>query len=157
MRWMIGVVLALTVPSILPPNNVPTDSDIIGQWATPEASAGVEIYRATDSTFEGRICWLKEPNYPADDKEGNKPKHDRENPDKSLQSRPIIGLLIMKGVKFDGEEQWTGGTVYNPESGKELKCKLRLIDKSTLAVRSFVGISLFGRTEEWVRCTPPAK
>jgi len=155
MRWMIGIAAVAVVACAAA--YALSEADIAGQWTTAGDKSRVEVTKAADGTFEGKIIYLSEPNYPADDKEAGKPKHDRENSDKSLQSRPIIGLLIMKGFKFDGKKEWNGGTVYDPESGKTYKGKIWMEDNNTLALRGFIGISLIGRTEKWTRYTEAKK
>ena len=134
-----------------------SDADaILGVWATdPEGGGGpahVEIY-TNDNRFEGKIIWLEEPMYTADD-EGETagvPKEDHNNPDPALRSRPIIGLVIMEGFVFDGKGTWHKGTIYDPDNGKTYKCKVRLGDDGVLNVRGFIGFSLLGRTEQWTR------
>lgn len=129
------------------------DADaVLGQWLTADGKAKVEVVKHGDS-YDGSIVWLKEPNYPADDKQGmgGKLKVDRENPDKSLQSRPIIGLPLISGFKYAGDNVWTDGHIYDPESGKLYSCKMTLMMDGSLKVRGYVGISLFGRTEIWTR------
>ena len=51
----------------------------------------------------------------------------------------------------DGDGKWSGGFIYDPNSGKTYRGKLRLVDTNTLEVRGFIGISLIGRTETWTR------
>lgn len=128
---------------------------IVGQWLTADGKARVEITKQ-NGLFDGRIVWLKEPNYPADDKQGmaGQPKVDRENPDTALKTRPIIGLPLIQGFKYAGDNVWTDGHIYDPESGKLYSCKMTLMMDGSLKVRGYVGISLFGRTEIWTR--PPA-
>jgi uncharacterized protein (DUF2147 family) len=59
-----------------------------------------------------------------------------------------VGLVILRDFKFD-EDEWEGGKIYDPESGKTYSCILSIQDKGTLKVRGYVGISLLGRTEIW--------
>lgn len=132
------------------------DADgVLGTWVTADGKARVEIAKDGE-LYDGKIVWLKEPVYPADDKQGmgGQPKVDRENPDKSLKTRPIIGLPLIQGFKYDGDNVWTDGSIYDPESGKLYSCKLTLRMDGTLKVRGYVGISLFGRTEIWTRPPP---
>lgn len=121
---------------------------IVGIWATDKAEAHVEIFR-TDEGYAGRIIWLKEPFFPADDSMAGRPKIDRENPDPGLRQREIIGLQIVQGFRYDGDGKWSGGTIYDPENGKTYKAKMWLTGDATLKVRGYVGVSLFGRTTEW--------
>jgi uncharacterized protein (DUF2147 family) len=131
------------------------DADaVLGNWITADGKAKVEITKHGD-VYDGSIVWLKEPNYPADDKQGmgGKPKVDRENPDTTLKSRPIVGLPLVSGFKYGGDNAWTDGHIYDPESGKLYSCKMTLMMDGSLKVRGYWGISLFGRTEIWTR--PP--
>jgi uncharacterized protein (DUF2147 family) len=67
------------------------------------------------------------------------------------RGKPILGMDILRGLARDGD-QWDGGTILDPESGKVYKCRLTLQDGGQrLAVRGFLGISLFGRTQTWER------
>jgi uncharacterized protein (DUF2147 family) len=120
--------------------------DIVGIWLTAgKEPAKIQIYKSGQKYY-GKIVWLK---YPTSN---GKQKVDNNNPDKSKQNQPIIGLLILKDFNFDSDE-WKDGTIYDPESGKTYDCNISLKDKSTLKVRGYIGISLFGRTESWTRNT----
>ena len=155
MHWKLRILLAAVLASFGSFAAWAADgTDIVGQWTVPDGMTRVEIYKAADGSFEGKICWFKEPEFPAGDAEAGKPRHDRNNPDKSLQSRPLMGLVLMKGFKFDGKKKWSGGTAYDPEVGKSYKTKMELENEQTLCVRGFVGISLLGRTEKWTRFKP---
>lgn len=128
---------------------------VLGQWITADGDARVEIVKHGD-VYDGSIVWLKEPVYGPDDKEGTpgQPKVDVHNPDKSQQSRPIIGLPLVQGFKYAGDNVWSDGTIYDPKSGKLYSCKMTLMMDGSLRVRGYVGISLFGRTEIWTRPAP---
>jgi uncharacterized protein (DUF2147 family) len=66
------------------------------------------------------------------------------------KNRPILGMVIMRNFQPEGDD-WVGGTVVDPENGKEYKGKIWAVGKDALRMRGFVGISLFGRTENWIR------
>ena len=132
---------------------------ILGVWATdPEGDGGqahIEIYKEGDR-YNGKIIWLSEPVYLQGDPHGSagEAKVDTENPDETLRSQPIIGLLLMSGFKYDGKDLWHKGKIYDPDNGKTYKAKLRLGDDDVLKVRGFIGFSLIGRTSEWTRLDP---
>lgn len=69
------------------------------------------------------------------------------------KDQPIIGLEIIRGLKkTDGKEVWEGGTVVDPDSGTVYKAKVTPIDGGgKLEMRGFVGFSLLGRTQTWIR------
>jgi uncharacterized protein (DUF2147 family) len=62
----------------------------------------------------------------------------------------ILGMVNMRNFHTDGED-WVGGTVVDPENGKEYKGKIWAEGNDKLHMRGYIGISLLGRTELWVR------
>ena len=87
-----------------------------------------------------------------DDPENRNPSRlDAENPDPALRSRPLRGLVIMTGFRYEGDGEWTGGRIYDPNSGNTYKGTIRVVDSITLKLRGYVGISLLGRTDTWTR------
>ncbi len=155
MRWMLGIVMAMALLSL---NCFAAgEADIAGVWTVTDGKSRVEIYKAADGVFEGWIVWLKDPAYLAGDAEAGVLRHDRKDPDASLRARPIMGLVIMKGFRFDGRQKWVGGTIYDPKQGKTCKGTMSLADAQTLDMRGFIGISLLGRTEKWKRYAAPDK
>jgi uncharacterized protein (DUF2147 family) len=119
--------------------------DIIGVWLTSgREPAKIQVYKS-GKKFYGKIIWLKNP------AENGKQRVDGNNPDKEKRNHPIIGLVILTAFKFDGDGEWKGGDIYDPESGKTYSSYMYLKDRNTLKVRGYVGVSLFGRTETWTR------
>ncbi len=125
---------------------------IVGFWTTADQDARIEIYRC-GSGYCGRIAYLEEPNYPADDEGGmgGLPKVDRFNPDPDLRRRPLLGLTFLEGFRYEGGNVWDGGRIYNPENGKFYRARISLADGDRLMLRGYWGLSLLGRTETWVR------
>jgi uncharacterized protein (DUF2147 family) len=67
------------------------------------------------------------------------------------RGKPIVGMEIIRGLHRDGES-WSGGTILDPEHGKVYRCTLELRDGGRhLAVRGYIGVALFGRTQVWER------
>ena len=116
---------------------------IIGQWETyddktKEKKAVIEIYQ-TDNLYFGKIVksFKGEKNALCENCKGiNK-------------NKPIIGLVVIENIKKDGNK-FNGGTVLDPDNGETYKCNLKLINNK-LEVRGYLGFSLFGRTQYWVR------
>jgi uncharacterized protein (DUF2147 family) len=119
--------------------------DIIGIWETGNGKARVKITKVGNYYF-GRIVWLKEPL-----NEEGKPKVDKNNEDETKRSKPLLGLQLVGGFEWKGDNLWDSGTIYDPESGKVYSCKINLEDKTTMNIRGFIGVSLFGRTDTWKR------
>jgi uncharacterized protein (DUF2147 family) len=68
----------------------------------------------------------------------------------AYKNQLILGMVFMRNFHPDGDD-WVEGTVVDPENGKEYKGKIWAVGKDSLHLRGFIGISLFGRTEVWVR------
>lgn len=66
------------------------------------------------------------------------------------KNEPILGLIVIRGLKKDGNE-YNGGKILDPKHGKYYKCYISLENENKLKVRGYVGISLFGRTQYWHR------
>ena len=150
-RVLLGVLLVL----LAVPLYADGEDAIVGLWMTdPDAAGGaarVEI-RREGTSYSGRIIWLAEPLYSTGEGpqwEGRE-KVDRENPDPSLQDRPIIGLEILRGFHYEGGGKWSGGTIYDPNNGKTYKCWMKLKD-GKLKLRGYIGFSMLGRTSYWTR------
>jgi uncharacterized protein (DUF2147 family) len=70
-----------------------------------------------------------------------------------FKDKPVVGLRFLWGLTGSGRA-WDGGRILDPDEGKIYRVKLRLSeDGKTLDVRGFIGVSLFGRTQHWVRTT----
>lgn len=125
---------------------------IVGVWNTADNDAKIEMYRCGGG-YCGRIVYLEEPNYPPNDKQGmgGQPMIDRNNPNPALRKRPLIGLTFLEGFRYQGDNVWDGGRIYNPENGKFYKARISLADGDHILLRGYWGISLLGKTETWVR------
>jgi uncharacterized protein (DUF2147 family) len=84
----------------------------LGVWVEEDGEAWIEIAPCEDALC-GRIVWLKEPL-----DENGQPHVDKNNPDPALRSRPILGLIIMAGLKPVPGKTYLEGQVYNSENGK---------------------------------------
>lgn len=123
---------------------------IIGFWNTPDNDAQFEIYKC-GSLYCGKIVKLEEPNYPMTDKRmPGRPQVDRNNPDPQLRQRPLLGLPLIIGFHYEGDNSWKGH-IYNPDDGKIYNCKLSLDGENRLKVRGYIGIPLLGKTQVWTR------
>ena len=67
------------------------------------------------------------------------------------KDKPIVGMVIMNGLKKEKAGYWSGGEILDPEEGDIYKVKIATDDCKTLKVRGYIGISLIGRTQVWVR------
>jgi uncharacterized protein (DUF2147 family) len=72
-------------------------------------------------------------------------------PKKGKNGQKLMGLIILKDFVFEDDE-WTDGTIYDPESGKTYYATMELDDRDELDVRGSVDpMGWIGRTDEWTR------
>jgi uncharacterized protein (DUF2147 family) len=119
-------------------------NDVVGKWINSSGEAHIQIYKKGGAYF-GKIVWLKSPN-----NENGKVKVDEKNPSVNLQSRPILGLEIVKNLKFS-DDYWDDGTIYDPKSGKTYSSKITLKGNNQINLRGYIGLSLIGRSEVWTK------
>ncbi|MFO8022727.1 MAG: DUF2147 domain-containing protein [Perlabentimonas sp.] len=145
MKRLFIVTLLLFFSSCLLAQNA---NKVLGVWLTQDGDSKVTITKDSNGKFNGEITWLDEPL----NEDGN-PKVDKENPKKSLQSRPILGLRLLEGFKYDkSKEEWVDGTIYDPNNGKTYKCLMWFDeDPNKLSVKGYIGFSLIGREVVWTR------
>jgi uncharacterized protein (DUF2147 family) len=117
-----------------------TSPSLLGDWITPNKSI-VEVY-SCDKAICMRIAHV-------DAAVGH--TVDGLNPDPSKRDRRLCGLEIGSGFMPKDAAHAEGGRLYDPNSGNTYSGTLALTDDSTLKLRGYVGISLFGRTEVWHR------
>lgn len=118
---------------------------VFGKWKTiddntGEAKSVIEIYEKNGKVFGKVIQILKK----------ERQNVTCENCTGADKDQPVLGLEIIRGLSKDGEE-YNDGKILDPENGKFYKCYITLEDKNTLKVRGYIGFSLIGRTQYWVR------
>jgi uncharacterized protein (DUF2147 family) len=113
---------------------------ILGNWLTQGRDGIIQISMASDGSYQGKIVG------------GNNPqRQDQHSPDPARRSQLLLGQMIFQGMKYDGEGKWSGGTIYDPDSGRSYKCRLETLDPERLQVRGFIGFALLGRSQVWTR------
>ena len=67
------------------------------------------------------------------------------------KDQSIVGMTVLWGMHRDGDS-YTGGELLDPHNGKTYSAKMTLLDGGRkLDVRGFIGFSLIGRSQIWVR------
>jgi uncharacterized protein (DUF2147 family) len=141
---LVGLVAALAAPAsaaeLLP----------VGRWKTIDDATGkpksvVQIYEESGKLF-GKIERLiiapgADPNPKCDKCEGER------------KDQPVVGMVILWDLEKDkGGSAWGGGRILDPKNGKTYRCLIEPLDGGKqLKVRGYLGISLIGRTQQWLR------
>lgn len=141
-------ILAIAAASLIAPTAWADNNSPVGLWKSIDDKSGKpkSLIRITETAgnYHGKIeKLLRAPN------EEQNPKCDKcEGSDKG---QPIQGMIILAGLKKDGNE-YTGAHILDPNNGKVYKCNVELIEGGKkLKVRGYIGMSLFGRTQIWIR------
>lgn len=113
--------------------------DILGIWESDSRSLKIEMVK-TDTGYNARLLWGNR----VVEADGTTFKLDTKNPDPALRSRSTQHIVMISGLVWDNDE-WTGGTFYDPSSGRSARCKAAM-KNGQLHVRGYMGFSLMGRT-----------
>lgn len=95
---------------------------------------------------DGRLRGVVERGLPTDseDKRCTACKDQRKN-------QRMLGMEILWNLHKESDE-YQGGEILDPFSGNIYRAKLSLLENGTkMKVRGYVGLSLFGRTQIWLR------
>jgi uncharacterized protein (DUF2147 family) len=120
----------------------------VGVWQTiddhtHQPKALVQITQHDDGTLSGKVIKGLNPN-DSPDRRCTKCTDERKD-------QKILGMTIIKGMKKDGDS-WDDGRILDPENGKIYRCKMHLEDGGQkLVVRGYIGVSLLGRSQTWIR------
>ena len=121
-------------------------SSIVGEWKTVDDKTGevksvVQIYKGTDGLYYGKIIKLfNNPDAVCDECEGKN------------KGKPILGMVIVRGMKADGDIL-TEGYILDPGNGKEYYASLTYDSKTgKLKVRgSLDKRGWMGRNQYWIK------
>jgi uncharacterized protein (DUF2147 family) len=143
-QWLLILALAFMYP--VRGASAADLSSPAGWWQPIDEKTGrplglIRIYEER-GLFFGRI----EPSSPSDDASRRCSKCSDER-----RNQPIIGLVLMRNMRPHGDE-YVGGDILDPNTGRIYGCKFRLADGGTkLIMRGFFGLSIFGRSQTWQR------
>ena len=142
LAWLLVIANVLGVPSTW------AQQRLTGVWLTEDTSSHV-AFQPCGQIDCGQIVWLREPL----DSETTKPWRDKLNPDDALKRRPLLGLVMLTGLK-PGGDGWWNGDLYNPLDGKTYNGRLQYLGPNRLQIRGCALAGLFCQTEVWTRVAP---
>lgn len=117
---------------------------IVGTWISENKDGRITVYKEKGKYF-GKVSWIKKRN--AD----NSAVLDFKNPDPVLKKQEVLGLVILKGFNYAGDDLWNGGTIYDPLSGNTYSSRIVKASSTVIKIRGFIGMPMFGRTTVWTR------
>jgi uncharacterized protein (DUF2147 family) len=121
----------------------------VGAWRTVDDKTGkaksiVEIYEAGNGTLAGRVLQV------FDTGKGTNPLCDRCTGER--HGKPVVGMVIAWNLRPVSGGRWDGGSILDPENGKVYSARMTpLAGGRKLEVRGYLGFSLLGRSQTWLR------
>jgi len=142
--YLLSILAMLSVVSIA---TAQAETTIVGRWKTIDDITGkpkalVQIQKGSNGEYFGVV----------EDTFGAAPLKICEKCSGERKNQPIIGMTIMSGMKSQSDGSFGGGEIIDPKTGRVYSCKATLEDGGKhLVVRGYLGVSLLGRSQTWVR------
>jgi uncharacterized protein (DUF2147 family) len=137
-------ILAGAITGLLLIANAALADPVLGKWKTIDDVNG-KTKSIVELTMDGDWMTGKITEYFADLKASSP------NCPAAKRNKPLEGLEIVWDMTKHGDE-WKGGSILDPKSGHVYGCIMKPIDGGKkLSVRGFMGISLLGRNQTWVK------
>ena len=70
-----------------------------------------------------------------------------------LKDQPIMGMQIINGLAGNKRNEYSGGTILDPENGQTYRCKIWLDEDNPNELRVRGYLAFFYRTQTWIRIT----
>lgn len=124
-----------------------------GIWRTVDDRTGfskalIHIYQEKDGSYSGQIVKIiPRPNYT--------PKELCQRCPKPWTDQKILGMKPLWGMRPSGNPNiYTGGHILDPLSGNIYNSRAKVnLEGRRVSMRGYVGVSLLGRTQVWIRET----
>lgn len=101
---------------------------VLGFWMTEKNESKIEIYKNDNQIF-GKIVWAQDP---------------------AEKVQKNVGTVILKNFTRQQDGSYAG-TIYAPHWGKTFKGKITVKSENLLELRGYIGLSIFGSSQNWVR------
>jgi uncharacterized protein (DUF2147 family) len=141
--WKQAFVAAAALGLLAVPGPAWAGPEATGTWRMANGKVTVRVSRCGPNLC-GTVVGLRKPR----DRKG-KPRLDKENPNPTLRSRPVMGLTIMRNMRANGAGRWSG-TIYNPDDGKTYSAYMTLDNAKTMQVEGCVA-GIFCRNMKFIK------
>ncbi|MBK0382508.1 DUF2147 domain-containing protein [Pedobacter sp. SD-b] len=129
--------IILLLISCLPIQSLPQKIDedaIVGKWMSTEKNVEVEVYKVNDE-FRAKVVWFDDTDDLSRPMETRK---DLNNPDKKLRDHKILGMNVLKNLRFNPEnDRWENGIIYDANSGRHFSSVVYFNDDGLLEVKGY--------------------
>lgn len=117
----------------------------VGTWTTYDDKTGKKSAVVTIRDSGGVLSGVIDQIYPEPGETGMCDKCPG-----AFKGKKLVGMRLLWDLKKEGANEWDGGSILDPRSGKIYKLKVT-VDGDKLHVRGYLGMSLLGRTQTWLR------
>ncbi len=118
---------------------------ILGTWITTAGNCKIQVYKQSEE-FKAKIIWLKE------DKNGNSDYKDEKNPNPALRSNKLLGMDVVNGLRYDGDEnEYVDGVIYDARNGKKWNSVVWLTDDNLLKIKGYWVFKFLSATSTFRR------
>ena len=119
-----------------------TAEDAFGLWLDPSNGGHIEAAKCDDKLC-AKVAFVPD----NDGKDG--PKVDKNNPDESMKSRPILGITLVDKASKAGDTAWQG-SIYSPVEGKTFSVTMTPKSADAMDIKGCL-VSVICRTVTWTR------
>ena len=134
--------IALSVCAM--PQTAGADTGAAGIWRLSSGKVTIRVNQCGGQNLCATIVGLAEPL----NKKGQ-PKMDKHNPNPALQTRRLIGLQVVSGMKPDGANSWRG-SIYNADDGRTYS-GTATISGNTLVIKACILGGLACKKRQFAR------
>ncbi len=142
------LITILGILLLIMPFAVFAQKDIVGVWKTIDddgvtEKSLVKIWKEGD-IYKGKIIEIFD-------------KNDRDNlctecdDDDARYNKPVLGMQIIDKLKKTDDNEWDDGEILDPNNGSVYDCKMSIDENGNLEVRGYIGWSLIGRSQTWIK------
>ncbi len=124
----------------------PSANAIAGDWITEKGNLIMRVY-CTGKDYYASIVWYEntKDGIPMDE------RLDTKNPKTALRKRKILGMNVLKGLKYDkAAARWVNGSIYDATSGKTWSANAHITSSGKLTVRGYWMFEMFGKSISFV-------
>jgi uncharacterized protein (DUF2147 family) len=115
----------------------------IGHWRTADGAAVARV-TTCGQTICAVLVWLR----------GDPFVRDERNPNRTKHAQRVCGLNIFSKFRRQPDGQWSGGSVYDPDTGETIENVAVRISDNEIILK--VGRGLLSASEKWQRVAMPA-
>jgi uncharacterized protein (DUF2147 family) len=133
--------LVLMTTGFSQPHSATPAEKICGKWEAAEKNLRVLVYLEGDK-FVAKIIWFS-PN----DGRPMEAWTDKNNPDKTLKERKILGMSVLTGLSYQAKtNSWEDGMIYDAKHGRDWNASAYIDKQGLLKVEGYWHFKFIGKT-----------